>query len=314
MTKHDKAVFAAGAVCWRLVDDEVRVLVIHRTKYGDVTLPKGKVDPGETLPQTAVREIKEETGVDVTLGVPLGIAHYTLGSGRDKFVHYWAAKVTDDALRQSTFVPNGEVAAQEWVTLDKAHGYLSYEQDVEVLDRFAALVDEGVTDTFALIVLRHAKATSRGDWDGSDASRPLTERGVRQAASVVPSILAWSPRKIITSTAVRCVTTVAPLAAASGIEAKKTDEISQDAWEGGTGDVRSVVGKRVRKRKSAVLCSHGPVIPDIIREIALATGTLDGGYLRDAAALGTGEFSIVHLSATNPGSGIITIETHGTRD
>ncbi|SEB97119.1 8-oxo-dGTP diphosphatase [Paramicrobacterium humi] len=310
----EKAVFAAGAVCWREVDGEVLVLVIHRTKYGDVTLPKGKVDPGETLPQTAVREIKEETGVDVALGVPLGIAQYTLGSGRGKFVHYWAAKVTDKALQRSSFVPNGEVAAQEWVGLDKARRYLSYEQDVEVLERFAALVDEGVTDTFALIVLRHAKATPRGDWDGSDASRPLTEKGVRQAASVVPSIRAWAPAKIVTSSAVRCVTTVAPLAAAAGIEPKKTDKISQDAWEQGESDVRGVVGKRVRKRATAVLCSHGPVLPDILREIALATGTLEGGYLRDAAALGTGEFSIVHLSVSNPGSGIITIETHGPRD
>lgn len=315
MTKDTKkAVFAAGAICWRLVDGQVRVLVIHRTKYGDVTLPKGKVDPGETLPQTAVREIKEETGITVSLGVPVGIAHYTLGSGRDKFVHYWAAKVTEGAVRQSTFVPNGEVAAQEWVSIDRARRYLSYPQDVEVLEHFESLVDEGITDTFALIVLRHAKATARGDWSGSDASRPLTDKGVRQAASIVPSLAAWSPRKIITSSAVRCVTTVAPLAAETGIEPKRTDAISQDAWEDGESDVRSVIGKRIRKRKTSVICSHGPVIPDILREIALATGTLDGAYLRDASALGTAEFSVVHLSASNPGSGIITIETHSPRD
>ncbi|PFG30772.1 NUDIX hydrolase [Paramicrobacterium agarici] len=314
MSRHEKAVFAAGALCWREIAGEVRVLVIHRTKQGDVTLPKGKVDPGESLPQTAVREVKEETGFDVTLGVPVGISHYTLGSGRDKFVHYWAAEVTERAVQKSTFVPNGEVAAQEWVSLDRAQRYLTYPQDVDVVARFADLVDEGVTATFALIVLRHAKATARGDWDGSDASRPLTPKGVRQAASAVPSILALNPKKIVTSSAVRCVTTVAPLAAASGIEPKHTDALSQDAWEEGTSDVRSVIGKRIRKRKTAVVCSHGPVIPDILREIALATGTLDGSYLRDAAALGTGEFSIVHLSATNPGSGIITIETHPTRD
>lgn len=56
------AIYAAGAVCWRLIDGKVHVLVIHRTVYGDVTIPKGKVDPGESLPQTAVREIEEETG------------------------------------------------------------------------------------------------------------------------------------------------------------------------------------------------------------------------------------------------------------
>ncbi|WP_167132279.1 NUDIX hydrolase [Paramicrobacterium chengjingii] len=314
MSRHEKAVYAAGAVCWRAIDGEIRVLVIHRTKHGDVTLPKGKVEPGESLPQTAVREIKEETGFGVTLGVPVGIAHYTVGSGRDKYVHYWAAEVTDAAVRKSTFVPNSEVAAEEWVSISRARRYLSYPQDVDVVSRFSDLVDEGVTATFALIVMRHAKATSPGDWDGSDASRPLTAKGVRQATSAVPSISAWSPKKIVTSTAVRCVTTVAPLAAALGVEPKQSEALSQDAWEDGTSDVRGVVGKRVRKRKTAVLCSHGPVIPEVLREIALATGTLDGSYLRDAAALGTGEFSIVHLSATNPGSGIITIETHASRD
>ena len=64
------AVYAAGAVCWRFIDGKLHVLVIHRTVYGDVTIPKGKVDPGESLPRTAVREIAEETGLDVALGVP----------------------------------------------------------------------------------------------------------------------------------------------------------------------------------------------------------------------------------------------------
>ena len=76
------AIYAAGALCWRVVDDKIVMLVVHRTKYGDVTIPKGKVDPGETLPQTAVREILEETGLAVTLGVPLGISAYPLSSGR----------------------------------------------------------------------------------------------------------------------------------------------------------------------------------------------------------------------------------------
>ena len=86
--------------------------------------------------------------------------------------------------------------------------------------------------------------------------------------------------------------------------------ISQDAYEAGAGDVRGIVGKRVRSRKTAVLCSHGPVLPEILREIALATGTMPGGYLNDAASLETGGFSVVHLSATNPASGIVSIETY----
>ena len=193
------AIYAAGALCWRVVDDKIVVLVVHRTKYGDVTIPKGKVDPGETLPQTAVREIAEETGLRIALGVPLGVSTYPLSSGREKIVHYWAAEVGDKAIERSTFVPNGEIAAIEWVTLKKARGYLTYERDVEILDAFEGLVRQGISSTFALIALRHGKAAPRDEWTGSDASRPLTERGVKQAASDVETIRAWKPRRIITS-------------------------------------------------------------------------------------------------------------------
>jgi len=307
------AIYAAGAVCWRRIDGRIHVLVIHRTAYGDVTIPKGKVDPGETLPQTAVREILEETGLDVALGVPLGISRYNLPNGREKIVHYWAAEVTEPALQRSQFKPNAEVAALEWVTIKRARSYLSYPPDVEILDAFARLVDQAVTSTFALILLRHAKAIGRGAWQGTDAGRPLTDRGVLQAAALVPTVRAWRPARIVTSSAVRCVTTVAPLAAATGIEPKRDEGISQDAWEGATAEVRRVVGKRIRATKSAVLCSHGPVLPDILREIALATSTPIGSYVSDAAALDTGAFSVIHVSRNHPGSGMIAIETYGSQ-
>ena len=307
------AVYAAGAVCWREVDGKLMILVVHRTVHGDVTIPKGKVDPGESLPQTAVREIEEETGLSVALGVPVGVSRYPLSGGRTKIVHYWSAEATDDAIRRSTFVPNGEIAALEWVSIKRARSYLSYATDVEILENFAALVESGVTRTFAIIALRHAKALPHEAWDGTDATRPLSERGVRQAASIVDTLAAFHPKRIVTSDATRCVTTVTPLSVASGIELKRTASISQDAYDAGEADIRAVVGKRVRSRKTAVLCSHGPVLPTLMREIALATGTPVGAYVTDAAALETAAFSVVHLSQTNPSSGIIAIETHAPR-
>jgi len=186
---------------------------------------------------------------------------------------------------------------------------LSYPVDVDILERFAAFVDSGVTRTFAVIALRHAKAAPR-DGVGPDARRPLTARGVTQAASLVDTVTAWRPLRIFSSTATRCVTTVAPLAAATGIPIKQTDLISQDALESGEADVRSIVGKRVRARKTVVLCSHGPVLPEILREIALATGSPTSSALFDAADLDTGGFSIVHLSSENPAAGILAIETY----
>ncbi|WP_173923666.1 NUDIX hydrolase [Agromyces sp. Marseille-P2726] len=307
------AVYAAGAVCWRLIDGRVHVLVVHRTVHGDVTIPKGKVDPGESLPRTAVREIAEETGLSVALGVPLGISRYEMPNRREKIVHYWAAEVSEKAVQRSTFKPNAEIAALEWVTVKRARAYLSYEADVEILDEFAKLLDQGVTGTFALLLVRHGKAVSRNGWDRPDAARPLTERGVQQAAALVDTVTAWAPKRIVTSPAVRCTTTVAPLSAATGIPIKREAGISQDAWESGHHEVRRVMGKRVRSGKTAVICGHGPLLPDMIREIALATGTPLGSYVTDAAGLEPGAFSVVHLSATNPGSGIVAIETHAPR-
>ena len=307
------AIYAAGAVCWRVIDGRVHVLVVHRTVHGDVTIPKGKVDPGESLPRTAVREIAEETGLDVALGVPLGVSRYEMPSGREKIVHYWAAEVSEKAVQRCTIKPNAEIAALEWVTIKRARGYLSYSADVEILESFAKLLDQEVTSTFALLLLRHGKSVGRSGWDGADAARPLTERGVRQAAALVETLTAWAPRRIVTSPAVRCTTTVAPLAAATGISIKREPGLSQDAWEAGEPDVRRVIGKRVRSGKTAVMCGHGPVLPEMIREIALATGTPLGSYVTDAAGLEPGAFSVVHLSATNSGSGIIAIETHAPR-
>lgn len=309
----ETAVYAGGGVVWRLVDEKIKVLLIHRTRYRDVTLPKGKVDPGEMLAETAAREILEETGIRVSLGVPVGVSRYRLPSKRTKIVHYWAAEATDAAIRASSFLPNREIAAIEWVGLKKARARLSYPVDVEILDNFVRLVDEGVLRTFPIIALRHAKAVARERWDGEDAARPLTGRGRRQAEAIVGPLTAFGARKILSSPAVRCVKTVQPLSRALGRRIELTPLISQDRWEEGRSDARTVIGERVRARKPVVVCSHGPVLPDILSEIALATGTLRGSYLGSASALEVGAFSVVHLSATNPGSGIVAIETHAPK-
>jgi 8-oxo-dGTP diphosphatase len=309
----ETAVYAAGGVLWRIVDEKLLVLFIHRTQYRDVTLPKGKVDPGEMLAETASREIFEETGIRVSLGVPVGVSRYVMPNKRQKIVHYWAAEATDAAIRASAFVPNKEIAALEWVPLKKAAGRLSYPVDVEILEHFEKLVDDGVLRTFPIIALRHAKALSREEWDGKDTARPLAPRGRKQANSIVGPLLAFGARRIISSPATRCTKTVAPLSAALGRKIVKTDLISQDAWEDGRSDARAIVGERVRARKPVVLCSHGPVLPEILTEIALATGTLRGSYLGSASALEAGAFSVVHLSVDNPGSGIVAIETHAPK-
>ncbi|MFM1796488.1 MAG: hypothetical protein RL733_269 [Actinomycetota bacterium] len=69
-------VFAAGALCWREVDGQLLLAIIHRKRYGDWSWPKGKVDPGESLPQAAVREIREETGIESKILEKIGVVPY----------------------------------------------------------------------------------------------------------------------------------------------------------------------------------------------------------------------------------------------
>lgn len=301
---------AAGAVCWRLVGGVAKILVVHRDARADVSLPKGKVDPGEMLPQTAVREIAEETGLAVSLGAPLGTVEYTLPSGREKIVHYWAAEVDEHALELAKFTPNSEIASLEWLPIDEVHDRLSYPHDREVIDRFAELLMTGRARTFAIIAVRHGKAVPPGAWDGPDSSRPLMQRGADQATQIAAAIAAYGPTKIISSTAVRCRSTIEPLSQLTALPVKTTAGISQDAFEYGQGTVEKIVGKRLRKQKTVVLCSHGPVLPQIVGEVAAQTMSAVTADMRRSVSLGTGDFTVLHVSCEHPLSGLVAVETH----
>lgn len=308
-------VLAAGAVCWRRRAKSFEVLLVSRPHRGDVSLPKGKAQPPESLPQTAVREVLEETGYQIHLGVPLGSTSYVLPNGRDKTVVYWAAEVPKDELERGTFVPSDEVKEVEWVPLAKVAKRLTYPRDAELVQRFAELAVTGELESFALIVLRHAKAAFDSP-SGADADRRLTPRGQAQARAVVPALAAFGPTRITSSTAARCLATVAPLAKTLGIEVKKAQQLSQDGWEmqhHEPSGVREVVDRRVGKGRTAVLCSHAPVLPEILEQIAEATGSPNGGRMTRAGILGTAEFTVVHLAAKAPHR-ILAIETHSVEE
>ena len=308
-----KEVLAAGAVCWRRVGEEIMVLLIHRTKQKDVSFPKGKVDPGETMPQAGVREVEEETGLRVRLGANLGRIHYSIGDQITKTVQYWAAEVFEEAVRNSTFVPNKEIEALEWVKLSKAHKRLSYKQDVDILEVFKRMIEHNALETFSVILLRHAKAEPRSIEFPEDRLRPLTEFGKEQASRLTRTLEAFGPSRILSSDAERCMRTVSPTAKSMNKSVRAKAALGQDAWDEGNGDVRSVIGKIVRKGKNVIICSHRPVLPDIARELVLATGSLPGDYLDDAVSLPPGGFSVFHFSKTNPSAGIISIETYPMR-
>lgn len=308
-------VVAAGAVVWRMVSGEPRILVVHRPVHKDVSLPKGKVDPGESLPETAVREIQEETGLSVTLGAPLGTAEYTMmTNGRDKVVHYWSAEVHDHQLELAKFTPNAEISQLEWLPIKEARERLSYSHDREIVKLLRSRIKAGTARTFAVIVLRHAKAVPAGTWDGPDSSRPLLHRGTEQAAAIVGGLAAFAPQRIISSNATRCLATVAPLAEALDLPIKQETRISQEAYEHGFADPAAVVAKRVHRQETVVLCSHGPVIPEIVASVADGTESPRDAdvsalkaQLRSAASLGTGDYAVLHIALKK--NRLVAVET-----
>lgn len=308
-------VLAAGTVCYRRVKspsgERIMVLLVHRTKQRDVSFPKGKLDPGESMPQAAVRETLEETGLKVVLGANLGMIHYKLPTGGDKKVQYWVAEVSEDAVHASTFRPNSEISALEWVAVDDAAARLSYKADKQLFKVFLRLVERDALDTFSVVLLRHAKAQPRNAKYVEDHLRPLSPVGVRQAATLVPTIMAFGVDRVLSSTAERCVQTVVPLTTLLGKKLRTREGLSQDAWDAGESvELREIIGKVVRRGANTVICTHRPVLPDAARELALATGSLPGDYLHEAAALPPGGFSVFHFSRARPGSGILCVETY----
>lgn len=129
---------AAGAVLWRTDDSDGRCYaIIHRPKYDDWTLPKGKLDVGESHRQAAIREVWEETGWHTEVGEALGEIRYD-HRGRHKRVMYWAMRAL-----HGRFSPNREVDELRWLPLAPARELLTYARDREILDRFAG----GLADT-----------------------------------------------------------------------------------------------------------------------------------------------------------------------
>jgi 8-oxo-dGTP diphosphatase len=127
-----ETVEAAGGVLWRSGPQGAEFAVIHRPKYDDWTLPKGKLDPGEDHEEAALREVAEETGYRAELGGRLGDVHYE-AKGSPKRVRYWGMRALDGRFRA-----NSEVDDMRWLPVDRARALLTYERDRDVLDEFLA--------------------------------------------------------------------------------------------------------------------------------------------------------------------------------
>jgi 8-oxo-dGTP diphosphatase len=123
---------AAGGVVVRRDDGALpKLALVHRSRYDDWSLPKGKLQPGEDHETAALREVREETGLVCRLRAPVGTVRYTDRYGRPKEVRYWLMEPVGGQERP--FAPNEEVDELRWVPLPEALATLSYPHDREML-------------------------------------------------------------------------------------------------------------------------------------------------------------------------------------
>ena len=277
-----KPILAGGAVVTRL--DPVRgieLLVIHRKRYDDWTLPKGKLEPGESLPACAVREVAEETGVTIRLSTPLDTIRYEAGKAGPKKVDWWGGIPLHEVPR----APDAEVDMVSWLPVRAALARLTYAHDHFLVQQY---LDQ--PPTTPLILVRHAKAMDRKDWSRKDSARPVNTRGRRQARLLVPMLAAYGIARLVSSTSTRCLTTLLPYAHRQELPiesyAQLSEEVGADDAKGVVRLVRRIQARTLETGQPTAICVHRPVLPHILEALEMAP-----------ASLVTGEFLVAHLTA-----------------
>jgi 8-oxo-dGTP pyrophosphatase MutT (NUDIX family)/phosphohistidine phosphatase SixA len=288
---------AAGAVLWRPgtalgTHDGTEVLLVHRAKHDDWSLPKGKREPGEHILQTAVREVFEETSVHSVLGPRLPTVEYQVGVFR-KRIDYWSVLSPGDQAAASH-----EIDEVCWLPRPLAVQRLSYPRDIAVLDALQPRT------TVPLILLRHASAGEKANWPGDDLSRPLDARGRADAHRLAALLAFFAPQgRVLSSPAVRCTETVRPYAEVFGgvVEAEAALALHDRAGEPlssrtvRTDALGNLVRKLVAAGRPAVVCLHRENLP---KALAAAYSALDFSPPEPPdPSLHKGGFWVMHTAA-----------------
>jgi len=258
---------ASGAVLWRpgAGDSRPEVALIHRPRYDDWSFAKGKADPGEHAVLTAVREVEEETGHRVVLGRRLPDTEYEV-LGRPKRVKYWAGRVAEPG--PGAFAPNDEVDELEWVSPAEAGKRLTNRLDAAVLDAFLS----GPTETFPIVLQRHGKAERRGGAYPDDLARPLAPAGQQQAIALAELLAVYGAADLISSPAVRCVETVRPYADLHGVRMRTDAALTEISYVHAPRAVVSWLHELADRRTGTIVCTHGPLLDELIAAVLLGPG------------------------------------------
>ena len=298
-------IVAAGAVVTRAGKNEIEFLLIFRKYRGDWTFPKGKVDPGEHLLTAAVREVREETGFAVSLGVPLPTQTYEV-DGIRKDSHYWVAQKL-----AGEFVPNDEVDEIAWLSFEQAKAKLTYKHDQEVLAAAANSIP-----TIPFIILRHTQSVKRGDWllssdalSEADTSRPLTAVGRMQANSLVGALAAFGVAELHSSDSRRCRDTVGPYATGRSLPVVLEKTVSEERHKDHPERAIARVKELAEIPRALVLCTHRPVLPAVMEALSSIFTVENETKKTFDPAFTPGTMVVYHRDATNLRR-IVSVERH----
>jgi 8-oxo-dGTP diphosphatase len=267
---------AAGGLLWRPDPAAGRlVCLVHRPRYDDWTLPKGKLLPGEHPLMAAVREVGEETGYWGVPQLPLAPSRYRVADA-PKHVDFWAMVAADRP--SSVAIDRSEVDQVGWLPVPTALARLTHPRDAAKLRHWASLPPV----TGVVLLVRHADAGTRLDDPAVDAARPLSANGVCDAASLCRVLALFAPGRLISAAPARCVQTLAPLAGTGTgsppIEVDDTFAERAGDPQAATARLRQLAATGV----TTVICSQGAVVPPVLAGLAGPAAVADGEADRSA--------------------------------
>lgn len=265
-----REITAAGAVVWRPdardgTGGPPEIALVHRPRYDDWSLPKGKLERDESTRGAAAREVAEETGFRIALGRHVGRTRYrvTRPEPATKVVEYYAARALE-----GSFEPGDEVDELRWLSPGAATEALSYDHDRRIVQGFTQLPH----DTTTLLLVRHAKAGNRAEWTGPDVDRPLSANGRHQVPPINALSALYGVSRVYSAPLVRCVDTVSEVAASLGVPVELEPLLAEEHYAGNEEATLARLLEIIGEGGTPEVCSQGGVIPDLVSRVAGAAG------------------------------------------
>lgn len=260
----EKVIEAAGGVLWRHATggSGIEIALVHRPKYDDWSIPKGKLDIGEHPVVGGVREVWEETGYTGVPGRPLGEIRY-VKDGTPKRVRYWAMRVA-----AGEFAANAEVDQIMWLPPREAMRHLLPDRDQRILTG----VDVDAVTTWPCLLVRHGSAGDRSAWQGDDRERPLDDLGDEQAEALVPLLSAYGIRIVLSADVLRCMETIGPYATRAHLPVESEPLLSEAGYAEQPDRALERLLEIIGSGAPSVVCSQGKTLPALLSAACTALG------------------------------------------